>query len=64
MTHHRDRVTNLNEFEWLTAIVVVVSLLVIEIIEDGKELGCCGITRTEACKRPQNSSPSSLTLAE
>jgi hypothetical protein len=40
MTPHRDRVTNFNEFEWLIAPKGVVSLLVIEIIEDGKEVGC------------------------
>jgi len=35
MTPHRDRVTNLNEVEWLIATGGVVSLLVIDIIEDG-----------------------------
>jgi hypothetical protein len=64
MAHHRDRVTNLNEVEWLITTGGVVSLLVVEIIEDEKEVGCTGITREEGGKRPQTPSPSSLTLAE
>jgi hypothetical protein len=64
MAHHRDRVTNLNEVEWLIATGGVVSLLVVEIIEDGKEVGCSGIARTEACKGPQSPSPSALKLTE
>jgi hypothetical protein len=64
MAHHRDRVTNLNEVEWLITTGGVVLLLVIEIIEDGKEVGCSGIARTEAGKRPQSPSPSALKLTE
>jgi len=64
MVHKRDRVTNLNEFEWLIATGGVVSLLVIEIIEEGKDVGCTGITRVEGGKRPQNSSLKSPTLEE
>jgi hypothetical protein len=64
MAHHRDRVTNLNEVEWLIATGGVISLLVVEIIEDGKEVGCVGITKTEAGKCPQSPSPSALKLTE
>jgi hypothetical protein len=35
MTHHRDGVTNLDEFEWLIATEGIVSLLDVEAIEDG-----------------------------
>ncbi|MFA4834787.1 MAG: hypothetical protein WC749_01770 [Dehalococcoidia bacterium] len=52
MADYRDRVTNFNEFEWLIATGGVVSLLVIEIIEEGKDVGCTGITRVEGGKRP------------
>jgi hypothetical protein len=64
MTHHRDRVTNLNEFEWLIATEGIVSLLDVEAIKDGEEFGGIRITRMEAGKRPQNPSPSPLSFAE
>jgi hypothetical protein len=41
-----------------------VSFLVIEIIEDGKEVGCSGIARTEAGKCPQSPSPGALKFTE
>jgi len=40
MTHQRDGVTNLNEFEWLIAKGSIVPLLFVELIKDGEELGC------------------------
>jgi hypothetical protein len=64
MTLHRDGVTNLSEFEGLITTGSTVPLLVVEIIEDGKEVGCSGIARTEAGKRPQSPSPSTLKLTE
>jgi hypothetical protein len=46
MTHHRDRVTKLNEFECLIAAGGVVSLLDVKAIKDGEEFGGIRIART------------------
>ncbi len=61
---HRDRVTNIVEIECFISGGRTNSLLIVDVIKDGKKLGCVWITRVEAGKHSKSPSPSSLKLAE